>query len=105
MSELLEPEESHLENINLDERQTVGHSSLQAKGTATYKGEEYDLAVTETGKSIRIRASSEDRVYLGSIEQDLSRDEFDSRIEEIISNADLNLAYSTEETTGYDGRV
>ena len=105
MRELLEPEESHLENINLDERQTVGHSSLQAKGTATYEGEEYELAVTETGKSIRIRASSEDRVYLGSIEQDLSRDEFDSRVEEIISDADLNLAYGMDETTGYDRRV
>lgn len=85
------------EDIQLDRTQTVGHSSLQARGTVEYAGEEYDVTVTDTGERTAVRASSADRVYTANLEQGLDREEPEYSFRKIMEDTELDLAYKSGE--------
>lgn len=95
MKLLEETTEPQLEEIELERIQTVGHSSLQAIGTAEYRGEEYDIRVSNTGDRVAVRASSGDEVYSTSLDY-VFENESDLRysFDELVEEADLDLAYS-----------
>jgi hypothetical protein len=98
MTELLEPGENRLEDVNLEGVQTVGHSSFQARGTVTYDGEEYDLTVTDTGNGVRIRAASEEEVYLTNLDENLNRNDIRYGFEELIRETEMDLAYTNKQS-------
>lgn len=99
MNELLGSEESGLEDIELDRIQNVGHSNIQARGTATYEGDEYSLTLTDTGESLKVRVSSEDEVYMTNLDESLDRDNLRYSFEDIMLETELDLAYSSNQTT------
>jgi hypothetical protein len=97
MELLEEPRENGLEDVELDRVQTVSHSGLQATGTAEYMGEEYELRASYTGERLAIRVSREDEVYTDNLYPTvLDRDDFQDRFEDIVAEADLDLAYTSD---------
>lgn len=97
MTDLLEPRERRLDDVNLEGIQTVGHSSLQARGTVTYDGEEYSLTVTDTGEGVKIRAASEEEVYITNLDRNLDRNEIKYGLEDLIRKTEMDLAYTNKQ--------
>lgn len=94
VTQLLEEDsETGLENVELDRIQTISHSTPQALGTAEYMGEEYNVKVTSNGERTTVRLSSDGEVYRGYTDE-VSEEEMRYRFEEIVEEADIELAYT-----------